>query len=101
MRARAKLCPSQYTGSLRCMSRCPDQSEAGPPMFKFPSKLDSHLSTHCTVWSRDGTALRRSGSEQPCGATESEDRGIRRMAMKHRTAPATEIRTAVGTTVIQ
>ncbi|GFV38728.1 hypothetical protein TNCV_4420961 [Trichonephila clavipes] len=31
------------------MSRSGGQSEARPPLLKSPSKLDTHLSTHCTV----------------------------------------------------
>ncbi|GFU12635.1 hypothetical protein TNCV_2272791 [Trichonephila clavipes] len=29
------------------MSRSGGQSEARPPVIKFPSKIDTHLSTHC------------------------------------------------------
>ncbi|GFV63262.1 uncharacterized protein TNCV_1732021 [Trichonephila clavipes] len=60
------LCPSQYTGPLGAkmheqMSRSGGQSEARPPVFKSPSKLGTHLSTHC---SRDERLCR------PCLARE-------------------------------
>ncbi|GFX03073.1 hypothetical protein TNCV_4288561 [Trichonephila clavipes] len=35
--------------TLRCMRRCPDQVvslKRDPPVFKSPSKLGTHLSTH-------------------------------------------------------
>ncbi|GFY06677.1 hypothetical protein TNCV_3525331 [Trichonephila clavipes] len=38
--------------ALKCMSRCLNrtggQSEERPPVFKSPSKLGTHLSTHCS-----------------------------------------------------
>ncbi|GFV78580.1 hypothetical protein TNCV_1888861 [Trichonephila clavipes] len=34
--------------ALRCMSRSGGHSEARPPVFKSPSKLGTHLSTHCS-----------------------------------------------------
>ncbi|GBM29151.1 hypothetical protein AVEN_97429-1 [Araneus ventricosus] len=52
-------------------------------------------------WSREGTASRRPGSGRLRGTTEKEDRRVRRMAVAHRTASATEIRAVVGTTVTQ
>ncbi|GBO39027.1 hypothetical protein AVEN_62219-1, partial [Araneus ventricosus] len=52
-------------------------------------------------WSREGTVSRRPGSGWTRGTTEREDRCVRRMAVAHRTAPAAEIRAAVGTTVTQ
>ncbi|GFX27144.1 hypothetical protein TNCV_440501 [Trichonephila clavipes] len=33
------------------MSRSGGQSEAGAPVFNFPSKLGTPLSTHCNLWS--------------------------------------------------
>ncbi|GFV47371.1 hypothetical protein TNCV_4830271 [Trichonephila clavipes] len=30
------------------MSQSGGQSEVGPPVLKFPSKLGTHLSTHCS-----------------------------------------------------
>ncbi|GFW35394.1 uncharacterized protein TNCV_2611931 [Trichonephila clavipes] len=49
------LCPSQHTWPLGAelheqMSRSGGQSDARPPVFKSPSKLDTHLPTH---YSRD------------------------------------------------
>ncbi|GFT67483.1 hypothetical protein TNCV_2360921 [Trichonephila clavipes] len=42
----------RYHWALRCMSRCPHQvvslCEARHPVFKSPSKLGTHLSTHCS-----------------------------------------------------
>ncbi|GFX50041.1 hypothetical protein TNCV_2375301 [Trichonephila clavipes] len=35
------------------MSRSGGQSEARPPVFKSPSKLGTHLSTHCSRDERD------------------------------------------------
>ncbi|GBM12740.1 hypothetical protein AVEN_228528-1 [Araneus ventricosus] len=52
-------------------------------------------------WSRESTALRRPGSGRPRGTTGREDRRVRSIAVAHRTAPAAEIRAAVGTTVTQ
>ncbi|GBM75265.1 hypothetical protein AVEN_214586-1 [Araneus ventricosus] len=52
-------------------------------------------------WSKEGTASRTPGSGRPRGTTEREDRRVRRMVAEHRTAPAAEIRAAVGTTVTQ
>ncbi|GFU13852.1 uncharacterized protein TNCV_940381 [Trichonephila clavipes] len=37
--------------ALRCMSRCPDRVvslKRDLPVLKFPSKLGTHLSTHCS-----------------------------------------------------
>ncbi|GFX05185.1 uncharacterized protein TNCV_1958411 [Trichonephila clavipes] len=54
------LCPSQYTSPLGAevqeqMSRSGGQSEARLPVLKSPSKLGTHLSTHC---SKDGRLSR-------------------------------------------
>ncbi|GFT83628.1 hypothetical protein TNCV_2825701 [Trichonephila clavipes] len=51
MRDRAYCAQPRGHWALRCMSRCLDQggqSEARSPMFKSPSKLGTHLSTHCS-----------------------------------------------------
>ncbi|GFW08149.1 uncharacterized protein TNCV_2979161 [Trichonephila clavipes] len=58
--------PSQYTWPLGAevheqMSRSGGQSEVRPPVLKSPSKLGTHLSTHC---SRDERMSR------PCPARE-------------------------------
>ncbi|GFV69604.1 uncharacterized protein TNCV_4507191 [Trichonephila clavipes] len=47
------LCPSQYRWQLGAevheqMSRSGGPSEARSPVFKPPSKLGTHLSTHCS-----------------------------------------------------
>ncbi|GFS51438.1 hypothetical protein TNCV_549011 [Trichonephila clavipes] len=45
--------------ALRYMSRCPDQviSLKRDPMFKSPSKLGTHLSTHCIPTSPEDDRL--------------------------------------------
>ncbi|GFV08028.1 transposable element Tc1 transposase [Trichonephila clavipes] len=52
-------------------------------------------------WSRNGSASRRSDSENPRGKTESEDHRIRHTTGKNCTASAAEIRGAVDITVAQ
>ena len=52
-------------------------------------------------WSRECTFSIRLGSGRPRGTTEKEDRRILHTTVMHRTASATNIRAAVGTTVTQ
>ncbi|GFU60235.1 transposable element Tcb2 transposase [Trichonephila clavipes] len=51
--------------------------------------------------SRDGTASRRPGSRQLSGATEREDRHIRRTDVTHLTASADKILATIGTSMTQ
>ncbi|GFU27000.1 uncharacterized protein TNCV_1151611 [Trichonephila clavipes] len=63
------LCPSQYTGPLGAevheqMSRFGGMSEERPSVFKTPSKLVTHLSTHC---SGDESRVNLAHTTQTCG----------------------------------
>ncbi|GBM87708.1 hypothetical protein AVEN_57225-1 [Araneus ventricosus] len=56
----------------------------------------------CMIVGRSGERYRlKKTGFRPRGNTEREDRGVRRMAVAHHTASESEIRAAVGTTVIQ
>ncbi|GFX51606.1 uncharacterized protein TNCV_5013101 [Trichonephila clavipes] len=64
--------------ALRCMSRCPDQVislKREPNVFKSPSKLGTHLSTHCSTDER---------LSRPCPAQKLEPAPV---VWKHDTLP--------------
>ncbi|GFW83416.1 hypothetical protein TNCV_2545141 [Trichonephila clavipes] len=58
------------------MSRSSGQSEARPPAFKSPSKLGTHLSTHC-----NGYTEHRAGSQRSPIASSREARHVTRMIL--------------------
>ncbi|GFX82505.1 hypothetical protein TNCV_2166531 [Trichonephila clavipes] len=49
------------------MSRSGGESEANSPMFKSPSKLNTHLSTHCNRDERLGRPCPAREQNQTCG----------------------------------